>query len=469
MTIPEETDSVPAVRAAQLLRVPAVWMTPVLLVSVLVFLITLIYVGSVVDPVSRLRGLPVLVVNEDAGTGLPSPRASLGRQVVTALTDSPQVATPLSLQPATLARAKAQLNLGKAYAAIVIPPGFTRSVLALYDSRPPGRRAPPAPVIRLLTNPRAGGLGVSLATGVAQPALARISQQIGQHLLRADTGGGPAGTGARGLLADPVAVAVAAYRPLPPRSAAGLSAFYVSLLAILCGFMTATVVNSSIDSALGYATSEIGPWWQQRLPLPVTRWQTLLAKWLMAAAVVPVTTGVMLVAAAGILNMDLPYPWYLWLFATFAADVVAAGTLVLFAALGSLGQLVAILFFLYLALASSGGTVPLQALPGFFRIASNIDPLRQVLDGVRSILYFGAAGAAGLTRAVVLTGAGLLFWVVLGVVITTWYDRRGLQRMQPELMAHLYRSVRDYTQRASTKAQPGSHPGHHGQGVPGPP
>ena len=345
------------------------------------------------------------------------------------------------------------MNTGNAYAAIVIPPGFTSSVLALDDRRHPAGPAPGAPVIQLLTNPRAGGLGVSLATGIAQPALARISHQIGQQLLSAGPAGGPASTGARALLANPVTVATVAYRPLPPRSAAGLSAFYISLLSIMCGFLTATSVNTSIDSSLGYATSEIGPWWQQRLPLPMTRWQTLLAKWLTASAIVPVTTGLMLLAAIGILNMDAPYPWYLWLFTTFAAEVVAIGTLVLFAALGSFGQLIAVVFFVYLAVAASGGTVPLQALPGFFRFVSNVDPLRQVLDGVRSILYFDAAGAAGLTRALILTGAGLVFWVVFGVAVTSWYDRRGLQRMQPELMAHLYRSLRDYTQRASTKAE----------------
>ncbi|MBV9093068.1 MAG: DUF3533 domain-containing protein [Streptosporangiaceae bacterium] len=457
MTVPAKGDSVPEVRAAQLVRVPAVWVTPVLLVSVLIFAITLIYLGAIVDPASHLRGLPVLVVNEDAGASTPSQRVDLGQQVVAALTHSPQVSTPLSLQPVTLAQAKAQLNIGNAYAAIVIPPGFTSSVLALDDRRAAAGRAPGAPVIALLTNPRAGGLGVSLATNIAQPALARISQQIGQQLLRAGRADGPASTGARALLASPVTVAVVPYRPLPPRSALGLSAFYISLLSIMCGFLTATSVNTSIDSSLGYATSEIGPWWQQRLPLPMTRWQTLLAKWLMAAATVPVTTGLVLLAAIAILNMDAPYPWYLWLFTTFAAEVVAIGTLVLFAALGSLGQLIAVLFFLYLALASSGGTVPLQALPGFFRFFSNVDPLRQVLDGVRSILYFDAAGAAGLTRALILTGAGLVFWVALGIAVTTWYDRQGLRRMQPELMAHLYRSVRDYTQRASTKEEAAPH------------
>ena len=53
------------------------------------------------------------------------------------------------------------------------------------------------------------------------------------------------------------------------------------------------------------------------------------------------------------------------------------------------------LLFVYLALASSGGTVPVQALPSFFRFAASFEPLRQVLGGVRAILYFNAQADAG--------------------------------------------------------------------------
>ena len=44
--------------------------------------------------------------------------------------------------------------------------------------------------------------------------------------------------------------------------------------------------------------------------------------------------------------------------------------------------MVAVLVFLYLAIASSGGRVPLQALSPFFRFVSYFDPMRQILDGV---------------------------------------------------------------------------------------
>lgn len=221
------------------------------------------------------------------------------------------------------------------------------------------------------------------------------------------------------LRANPLTLETVPYRPLPPHSALGLSAFYISLLTIMCGFLGATLINTTVDGALGYATNEIGPKWQQRMPVRITRWQTLLAKWAMSLVIPPILTGLLLLVAIGILNMDASHIALLWVFLSFGAVVIAMGTLVLFAAFGNLGQLVAMLLFVYLALASSGGTIPLQALPGVLRFTANFEPLRQILDGTRSILYFSASGPAGLTRGFLLTGVGLVLWLILGVAVTT--------------------------------------------------
>ena len=55
------------VQAKQLLKVRAVSAIPVIVGSLLIVLIAGFYVGSVVDPIAHLRGLPVSIVNEDAG------------------------------------------------------------------------------------------------------------------------------------------------------------------------------------------------------------------------------------------------------------------------------------------------------------------------------------------------------------------------------------------------------------------
>jgi uncharacterized phage infection (PIP) family protein YhgE len=50
-----------------LLRVPKIWIVPALLAGVLIALISVIYIGSVVNPTAHLSDLPVLVVNSDRG------------------------------------------------------------------------------------------------------------------------------------------------------------------------------------------------------------------------------------------------------------------------------------------------------------------------------------------------------------------------------------------------------------------
>lgn len=444
-------DAIPEVRAAKLLRTRPVWLLPAILATIAVGLITLIYFGSLVDPIAHLHNLPVTIVNEDAGTTLPTGSVNFGDQVTKALTDTPAVADRLRIRVVSHATATSRLDKGEDFASIVIPRDFTRSLIALTGRLPQGSGSG-APTVQILTNQRAGSIGVSLATGVAQPALAQISHVIGGKLTPQSAATARRNPSNARELADPVTVATVTYRPLPSRSGLGLSAFYLALLTMMSGFLGATIVNSSIDTVLGYATSEVGIRWTQRLPARISRWQTLLAKWVVAAVIVPIVILVMLLVAAGILHTSTPHLAALWLFASFAAIAVALGTLVFFAALGTLGQIIALLAFIYLGLASSGGTVPIQALGPFYRFVANFEPLRQILNGIRSIVYFDAVGAAGLNRALILTGASVAFWLVAGTVVTRWFDRRGYNRIRPEILVYVNRATREHPDWEASRA-----------------
>ena len=241
------------------------------------------------------------------------------------------------------------------------------------------------------------------------------------------------------------------YRPLPDNAGLGLTAFYIALLTLMCGFIGAAIVNSVVDSALGYATTDLGPRWRQRQPLPINRWQTVLIKWGIIAVLTAVLTAVMLLVAWGV-GMDMPYPWLLWVFTWLCAVSVGVGTIALFAMAGNYGQLIGLLIFVYAGLASAGGTVPIEALPSFLHALSYVEPLRQVLEGTRSILYFNAQGVAGLTRGTVAAASGLVFWLVVGALVVRSYDRRGLYRLRPEVLAHVNQAVLDF--RAKQAAPP---------------
>jgi YhgE/Pip-like protein len=438
------------VRAATILRVRAVWIIPLALASIVVAVMALLYIGSVVDPLAHLRGLPVAVVDQDRGASIGSQRLQAGQQVQAGLLASPAVSGRLHLEVLSLPQAEQAMDRDGLYAALVIPPGFTASLLNVAGLPTTAPAAVAAPQVQILANERAGTVGTQLATGILQPALAAASRQVGQ-LLAALTPAGARTGATEVMLASPVTVTTAPYRPLPPGTALGLSAFYVALLALMCGFLGGTIVNSVVDSALGYSTSEIGTRWRQRQPTPINRWQTLLVKWAVVTVLTAVLTAVMLVIAAG-LGMDAPSPVLLWAFTWLCAASVGAGTIALFAVAGGYGQLIGLLLFVYAGLASAGGTVPVEALPGFLHTLSYAEPLRQVLAGTRSIMYFNAQGAAGLTRGTVAASAGLLLWLVTGTVVIKWYDHRRLYRLHPDVLAHVNTAVQDYRARQAAPA-----------------
>jgi YhgE/Pip-like protein len=450
------------VRASDLLKVRAVWILPLLLGCVVVAAITAFYVGSVVDPLAHLRGLPVAVVNQDRGAVIGTRQVNIGQQVQRGLSASTAVSGKLALTDTTLSSAQQAMDRGASYATVVIPPGFTASLLTRA-----GLSAAAAgsvrPQIVIWTNQRAGTIGASLASGVLQPGLQAASGQIGHQLAALVPAARASSPLTADFLADPVTVTTANYRPLPAHSALGLSAFYIALLILTCGFLAGTIINASVDAATGYATTEIGPQWRLRQPLPINRWNTLLIKWVMAAVLAGLMTGLILLVAAGILRMDAPNPGLLWLLAWLCMASVAEGTIVLFAVLGSsLGQLLALLLFVYAGLATAGGTVPLQALPSVLRWLAEIEPLRQILDGTRAILYFDAQADAGLARAVTYASLGLAFWLILGAVVVRWYDRKGYNRLDPELLGYVAASVQQYkSQTTGTRHQDPANTGSH--------
>ena len=434
--------SVPSipVRARMVLRVRSVWIFPLAIPLVLVVLMTFIYIGAVLNPTAHLDGLPVMVVNQDSGAIVNGQHVDEGDTVVHALKSSPAVSTKLALRSATLAEAKAEMDRGGAYATILIPAGFTDSLLAAAGgdiSAAAGSSV--QPTVQLLENGRLGSLGVNLAAGVLTPAFQQISSTIGNQLVAHSTTAARSTSFETAQLKNPIRFETVSYRPLPPNTALGLSAFYVSLLAMLAGFVGATIVNSSLDGVLGYSTTELGPHWKQRRPLPIARQQILLLKWSVALVAIPILDAAIVGVAAGILRMDAPNTALLWAVLSLASLMVASVTLTLFAAFGSIGQLLAMLGLVYLSLASSGGTVPTQALPGFYNFVGHVEPLRQVLTAARAVLYFGARGDAGLTHALVVLSLEIVAAVVVGLLVTGWYDHKRLYRLSPDLIAYISR------------------------------
>jgi uncharacterized phage infection (PIP) family protein YhgE len=68
------------VRARTLLRVRSVWLAPISVAAILVFFMTLFYIGAIVNPTAHVSGLPVLLVNEDRGATMQGSQVNIGAE-----------------------------------------------------------------------------------------------------------------------------------------------------------------------------------------------------------------------------------------------------------------------------------------------------------------------------------------------------------------------------------------------------
>lgn len=201
---------------------------------------------------------------------------------------------------------------------------------------------------------------------------------------------------------------------------------------MLAGFLSANIVHSGVDTSLGYADTEIGPWHTRRPTLPIDRTQTLPLKMVMTAGLTVLTTTLVMVATIAVLGMDAPHGVQLWLFSYCACLAVGLGVRAINAAFGSIGQLVAMFVFIALALPSSGATVALEAVPSFYRFLGAFEPMRQLAAGVRAILHFDTQADAGLTRGWIMIAIGFVAALAFGFAMTRYYDRKGLDRLVPQ-------------------------------------
>jgi YhgE/Pip-like protein len=418
------------VTARQVLRNPRVWILPTILVGLVSLLLSLIYMGGILDPKGHLHRMPIGLVNADQGGVVAGQPVNLGARATDAIAAAPDPKGQVSWRRLDPAAAQDGLASGKLYAVLTVRSDFTAAVAALGNT---GQSNPPRPTMTVLSNPGAGSLASSLATSIAQQAAHSSSLALG-HTLTAPlpNQGANAGNAALITLTDPVTIETAVGHPIGSHSGLGLTAFYYTLLLVLAGFLGASIIANGVDVALGYAASELGPLRMQRPTVPISRTRTFAVTATMSVVLSVLTSSLIMLACVAVLGMDASHLPLLWVFSVCASAAVGLGVQALLAAFGGIGQLISMFVFIALALPSSGATIPLQALPTFYRWLSLFEPMRQLVDGVRAILYFDAQASAGLTRAWVMIAIGVAAALALGFGMTHYYDRRGLHRIVPE-------------------------------------
>lgn len=427
----EAEQTVPARTPRQRVRV---WLAPAVVVSLLMALLATMYLAYVVDPAKHLHGFPIALVDQDAGDVIGGQPTNVGKQIGDALVQQIP-ADKFDLRVLGINEAQQQLNSGKVYGAIVIPSDFTKR-LGIFAAAGVLPGDVTQPQITVYTNPRAGTFSTTIVQNVAGTALKQANETVGQRLTatvntQLQGGGGAPPPQLSGLsklmLAAPIDVTITPFHPLPAGTGGGLTAFFYTVMILLAGFTGAMVINGMVDSALGFAPTEFGPWYVHYPPVPISRLRTLFLKWGIITGVAPVVAAIFM-GIGHWLGMPIDRPPLLFLYSTFAIIAVGVTALSIVSALGTLGMLVNLVLFIVLGLPSSGGTVPVEAIPKPVAWLADFEPMHQVYLGVRAILYFNGDGSAGLSHAFWMTLLGLVIGLLVGLVVTGYYDRKELHR-----------------------------------------
>ncbi|WP_054811400.1 YhgE/Pip domain-containing protein [Nocardia arizonensis] len=410
---------------------------PIALLAVFGSLLATMYLGYAANTEKNLHDFPIALVNQDLGEIVDGEPANFGGEIADALIRGIP-ADKVDLRVVGIAEARAQLKSGQVYGAIVIPSDFTQRLVILgMGAVVPGDIE--QPVITVYTNPRIGPYTTGITQRIADRALTQVSATVGRDLTErvdATLAAGAANSGAaagqvsgaaRLTIADPVRVIQNPYRPVPDNAGQGLVAFFYTLILLLAGFTGAMIINTLVDSALGFTPTEYGPWFVHPPATGLSRFRTLLLKWAIIALAAPMLSAIFL-AVAHLIGIPLPGALLLWLYGTFAIVSVAVTALSVLAAFGTAGLLVNLVLFVVLGLPSSAATVPLEAVPGYIAVLGGFEPMHQIYLAVRAILFFDGSAEAGLAHGLGMTAAGLAVGACLGAAVTIAYDRSGLRR-----------------------------------------
>ncbi|MBL1077585.1 DUF3533 domain-containing protein [Nocardia sp. 2] len=398
------------------------------------------YLDYVVDPEKNLHDFPIALVNQDVGDDITGAdgtvkHVNFGDQVADGLKQAVP-ADKIDLRELGINEAQLQMQNAQVYGTIIIPSDFSKRLGILgVGSVVPGEIS--QPVLTLQTNPRTGAFATAIVQKFGEEALTQVDKQVGQQLtaqvnqqLTPPPGGPPApelSAATRIALANPLNLVVEQFWPLPGGSGEGLTAFFYSLLLLLVGMVGAMIIHQLIDSALGFLPTEWGPWYLHFPRTPISRVKTLLIKWA-AVVVMAILVSGALMGIGRWLGMPFSKPLALFLYGAFVIIAVGVTCTSILAAVGTAGLIINLIIFIILGLPSSGGTVPIEATPKYFGWLANFEPMHQVFLGTRAILYFDGSGQAGLTRGFWMAALGLTIGVVFGLLITSFYDRKGLER-----------------------------------------
>lgn len=307
------------------------------------------------------------------------------------------------------------------------------------DKAGPLPKAPGPAKIEILTNQSAGQSVSTLAQNINTGIVAAVSGATSEQLSSAAGKQGAQLTpDVAALIGDPVRAEITDAQPVGPDSGNGQSPFFLAFLTNITGL----IGGATIFFLVRGAADRLGE--RGSRPSHAGLWTVRLLLGLVFALLIAATE---LLVAFGLLGVEHEAStMQVYLFLALVMWAAVSVTMLFAVAFGPTGIGISAVLNVILGLVSSGGTTPLVALPPFYQDYANWLPLRYVIDGLRSLLFYdgsldavrpesgwrdslwflgwgGRSEAAGLEDAGWMIGMYLVGSAALGYLISFARDR----------------------------------------------
>lgn len=297
-------------------------------------------------------------------------------------------------------------------------------------------KAPEPAQIEVLTNPSAGQAVATPVQNISTGIVGAVSGATSERLSSAAAEQGAQLTPeVAAVIGDPVRADVTEAQPVGPDSGNGQSPFSLAFLVNLSGL----IGGAAIFFLVGGAAERL-----EARSLRTSRTGLWTVRLLLGLAYALLIAGAELWVAFGLLGVEHEASTaQVYLFLALATTAAASVTMLLAVAFGPAGIGISAVLNVILGLVSSGGLAPLEALPPFYQAYADWLPLRYVIDGLRSLLFYdgsldaarleggwrdslwflgGRSEAAHLEDAVWMVGAYLVSAATLGYLISLVRD-----------------------------------------------
>jgi len=389
------------------LKTKSMW-TPVWMVSALMIIMAVIYIPIFSKATPNVQNFPIVIINEDEGGKVDGQKIDMGKLISTNIASSKD-STAIKWKTASNKEAGlAILEDNKAYAALIIPKNYTKSMLQLQGQLLQNKKHTKQAELELIVN-KAGG---QFASGIAQSSLQAVATSISKSVTEQISGSLNSSKSTLSpenalILANPIQINEKNISVV--KNDNGMTPFILALLCMITGMMGSQMVNGYVDS-MYTALKTHG--------MKIKKHAVLNAEIIFGICMTALMSILLVVCTFAVYNVGHTAN----LLSILGFLIFGSMTMFMFFQVFNLyfGRWSLLIAFPInmMGIFASGGPIPINILPSVHQFFSNILPTHYLVDGMRSLIYYDGRMASGMSSALITLSIFFVVSVVLCYIIS---------------------------------------------------